>query len=204
MKKENIQKYAAKIKLRNKLEMLRNTLKPEIISKYSANIMKKLFSLPEVKRAKNIMFYISFNNEVVTHNMIAKALRQKKEVLVPITDIKTKCITLSRISEFPGRLKKTKFGVLEPERKSCNIFRERKIDVIVVPGLGFDQNCNRIGYGGGFYDKLLGEKVKAFNIGIAFNIQLIKNLPIEKHDISLDLVITEKRIIRPATIRKEQ
>ena len=86
---------------------------------------------------------------------------------------------------------------MEPIPSKCTIASYKNIDIILVPGVGFDRNFNRLGYGGGFYDKLLeGLPVKTPRIALAFNIQLIENIPVMAHDLKMDIIITEKEILR--------
>jgi 5-formyltetrahydrofolate cyclo-ligase len=80
--------------------------------------------------------------------------------------------------------------IMEP-RKSIKAVAEDSFDLILVPGLAFSESCQRIGYGKGFYDKLLA-KLKGLKVGIAFDFQIYKQLPTEKHDVNLDIVLTEK------------
>ena len=145
-------------------------------------------------KAKKVMFYVSFNNEVVTHTMIKKALKMKKEIYVPITNFKRKHLSINRIRVFPGSLERSKFGMLEPRKEHRELYNG-KLDIIVVPGVGFDRAGNRIGYGGGFYDRLL-KRMKAIKIGLAFDFQVFDRLPIEKNDEKLDMVITDKRAFK--------
>jgi 5-formyltetrahydrofolate cyclo-ligase len=88
------------------------------------------------------------------------------------------------------------FGILEPRKESARIFNPEEIDLVIVPGVAFDEHRNRIGFGAGFYDRFL-ESVRpsCAKIGIAFEFQIYDEVPVEEHDIPLDLVITEKRTI---------
>ena len=92
---------------------------------------------------------------------------------------------------------KSRFGVQEPFDETENIIFPEKIDLVIVPGLCFDKSKNRLGYGGGFYDRFL-IKTKAVKIAICFDEQIIENgsLPVNKYDIKTDVIITDKRIFR--------
>ncbi|MFH1073973.1 MAG: 5-formyltetrahydrofolate cyclo-ligase [Candidatus Firestonebacteria bacterium] len=185
-------KPTIKKKIRYELKKIRTLMNPLVLRYKSRVIMKKLFSLPEFKKAKKVMFYVSFNNEVDTHKMISKALKIKKKIYVPVADFKNMRLSINRIREFPGNLKRSKYGILEPGKEYKDIFKGNKIDIIVVPGIGFDCDGNRIGYGGGFYDRLL-KRIKAVKIGLAFDFQMFKKIPTDENDQKLDMIITEKR-----------
>ncbi len=195
MKRSSLVRLKIKNSLRIKLKKKRLALKLLILKRKNRAITKKLFSLEEFQKAKSILFYVSFNNEVSTFKMIAKALRQKKLVYVPITDIKNKRLTISRIRVFPGNLARSSYGILEPKLKYRELFYGKKIDIIIVPGLGFDILGNRLGYGGGFYDRLL-KKMGGLKIGLAFDFQVLRCIPADNNDQKLDLIITDKRKIR--------
>jgi len=195
MRKISLGKSLIKKRLRQKLKKIRSLQKPSVINCKSKVIMKKLFSLPEFKKAKKVMFYVSFNNEVFTHRMISKALKIKKEIFVPLADIKNRRLSVVRIREFPDSLERSKYGILEPKKGCKGLFRGRNMDIIIVPVVGFDCDGNRLGYGGGFYDRFL-KKMKAIKVGLAFNFQLLKSIPNEKNDQRLDIIITEKRAFK--------
>jgi 5-formyltetrahydrofolate cyclo-ligase len=125
--------------------------------------------------------------------MIKDCLANKKNVIVPITDKKNKRLILSKLEKWDD-LSPGVYNILEPRKEKIKEASIDEIDLIIVPGVGFDEKGNRIGHGIGFYDKLLKDSKSKF-IGLAFEFQVIKNIPIEKHDIKMDKIVTEKRII---------
>ncbi len=180
-----------KQKLREIILEKRNSLTKEDILKKSNKIMEKLFSLPEFKKAKKIMFYVSKDNEVFTHNMI-KELINKKKILVPVTDYENKNLIISELKNFSD-LEPGYYGVLEPKKiKKVN---PKDIDIVIVPGVVFDKKGNRIGYGKGYYDIFL-KKTKAFKIGLAFDFQVVEEIKKEEFDVAIDIIVTEKEIIK--------
>ena len=87
-----------------------------------------------------------------------------------------------------------KYGIPEP---SSNILRYP--DIILVPLIAFDKNLNRVGYGGGFYDRYIQKikrKKKFILIGLAYSFQKVKKIPVNKHDVKLNLILTEKNIVK--------
>jgi len=161
----------------------------------SAVIGKKLKVLPEYLTSKNIMFYVSFSTEVNTHNMIKDCLNADKNVYVPVIDLKKKCVHVSILSDFDDLVEST-YGILEPRNDCRELISSKKIDMIIVPGLGFDPQGNRIGYGAGFYDTLLNKNKDPFKVALAFECQIKENVPTGQNDMKMNVIITEKNIYR--------
>ena len=183
MKKNEIRKI-----LKNKRL---NLSKNEILIK-SKQIKNRLFQMDEFKKAKNILFYVSYNGEVFTHEAIEEAL-SKKIVVVPISNKNDYSLIFSKLDSF-NDLEEGAYGILEPKKDLIKEISIDKIDLIIIPGIGFDLRGNRIGHGKGFYDRLL-KNTNALIIALAFDFQIIEKIPTENHDRSADIIITEKRII---------
>jgi len=178
--------------LRKEIKEKRRNISKEENRKKSKEIKEKLFNLREYKDARVVLFYISYNGEVFTHDMIKDALEDKK-VVVPISNKEDNTLSLSKLDSWDD-LELGSYGILEPRKICMQEVQIDNIDLIIVPGVGFDLNGNRMGHGKGYYDKLL-EKSKAIHIGLAFELQIIDKIPTEEHDISLNKIITESRVI---------
>lgn len=181
-----------KKKLKNEVILKREFLPKEELLRKSAEIKEKLFSLDEFKDSKTVMFYMSIKNEVYTHDMVKEALASKK-VAVPVVDNANGEIFPSEIKSF-SELSVGTLGILEPKMEFMRKLPPEEIDLIIVPGIAFDCRGHRIGYGKGCYDKLL-KKTKAIRVGLALELQIINEVPKEAHDVPMDKIITEKRII---------
>jgi 5-formyltetrahydrofolate cyclo-ligase len=181
-----------KEKLRKEIKEKRRKLSKEEQRKKSKLIKRELFSLKEYKNVKTVLFYVSYNSEVFTHDMIKDAL-EKKKVVVPISNVNNETLILS-ILESWSDLKPNSYGILEPKREYIKEISINDIELIIVPGVAFDKYGNRVGHGKGYYDKLL-EKAKAKSVGLCFEFQLSEKIPIKSYDIPVDMIITEKRII---------
>ncbi|MDD5045289.1 MAG: 5-formyltetrahydrofolate cyclo-ligase [Candidatus Omnitrophica bacterium] len=182
--------------LRKKKLAARKTLSSAEVRIKSNKIKKLLFKLPEFKKAKTVMFYVSFGKEAATHSMIKEALQQKKKVVVP--KIKSKrTLAVYEIDNFNEDLQRGNFGILEPAHSKRRNTPETEIDLVVVPGVCFDRKKGtRIGFGAGYYDRFLqGIKDTAVLIGIAFEQQLAKGVPCMVHDVNMHKIVTERRIL---------
>lgn len=175
------------------IEIRKNTPYSEIISK-SKLIEQILLKTTDFNKSKNILFYISYDNEVNTHNIIKKTIKSNKEVYVPISDVKNKNLIISKLEDWDD-LSAGAYNILEPKLNIQKNFSSDEIDLVIVPGVVFDINGNRVGHGMGYYDRLLHRLKKSTKIGLAFEFQIINRIDIQKHDIPVDKIITENRLI---------
>ena len=175
----------------------RKSLSKEEVKEKSEQIKKRLCSLDEFKKSKNILAYVSFNNEADTNLLIIELLKNKeKTVLVPFVEKGNPMLQISELKNIKDLEPKT-FGILEPKEDKIKKFDAKNVDLVLVPGIAFDKNGHRIGYGHGYYDRLLGKLgKKAAKIGLCYELQLIDKIPEEKHDVPMDIIVTEKRAIR--------
>ncbi|MDU7147618.1 MAG: 5-formyltetrahydrofolate cyclo-ligase [Clostridium sp.] len=181
--------------LRNKILEIRDSLNNNEKELMDNKIFNELINTDLYKRAINIFIYISFSNEINTRNIIEKAFEDKKNVFIPKVykdDKLMKAVKLNSIDE----LKKNSMGILEPIDDS-NYIEKENIDLIVVPGVVFDKECNRVGYGGGYYDRYLKDiKSKENKIALAYDLQIVDKIESEVHDIKVDYIITNTRALR--------
>lgn len=169
----------------------RQEIPPHIRGQKSLRIKENLFGLREFNDAKVVLFFASFRDEVETLEMIKEALDMGKRAYLP----KVEGDSLG-IYEIEGLsdLRVGYMGIPEPE---ADMNKKRDIDqadLIIVPGAAFDINGNRLGYGKGYYDRLLSRH-GAHLIALAFEEQVFERLPREPHDVRMDIVVTEKRVI---------
>lgn len=182
--------------LKSEIFEKRKALSKEEIKEKSNKIKEKLFSLPEFKDAKNILFYVSFNDEVDTQEIIKELLANKENnIIVPYVVENNPILQLSEIKNL-NELEPKTLGILEPKGNFIREFSPKKLDLVIVPGLVFDKNGHRIGYGYGYYDRFLKKLDKdVVKIGFGFEFQIVDKIPEEKHDVPVDIMVTEKRVI---------
>lgn len=181
--------------IRKNIQNIRDSMACQSRLSGSRSIAGKLMGLQCYKASKEILTYYPFRSEIDTTIIIRNALKQKKKVILP--KVNGKKLDLYYIKDLENDLGPGSFDIMEPIPSKCTIASYKNIDIALVPGVGFDRNFNRLGYGGGFYDKLLeGLPAETPRIALAFNIQLIEKIPIMAHDLKVDIIITEKEILR--------
>jgi len=169
--------------LRTEIKKRIAKLSPDEKKLLSESILLKIEQLPEFKTAKNILLFHSLPDEVVTHTFFKKWKNQKCLIL-PVVNGDELDLKYYKGNE---QLKTGSFGVQEPQGE---LFTEwGKIDLILIPGIAFDRNQNRLGRGKGYYDKLL-PKISGIKIGICFPCQLVDAVPCQEWDVKMDKIIT--------------
>ncbi len=186
--------FDKKKKLRSSIIRKRSDLSVSHAHRLSRLIEKKLFIFKPFIEAQSVLFYIQFNNEVSTEMMIKKSIDMGKRVSIPVTMWREKKLYLTEIKDLDKEIEISRFGIPEPHSSFFMPVDLDDIDMVIVPGVAFDEKANRLGYGGGFYDRLLQDK-RVRTIALAYDFQIVERLPSEDHDISMDFIISEKREI---------
>ena len=156
----------------------------------SLAIKHKLFRTEQFKKSIAVMFYVSKYYEVNTHDMIDEAILMGKRVMVPKTIKHKPMLTIYEISSreelLPGNM-----GILEPKEETLRVASHEAIDLVVVPGIAFDKRGNRIGHGKGYYDNFLKSlRDKTHIIGLAFDFQIVDEIPSHPHDFPVEKIIS--------------
>lgn len=179
--------------LRKIIQSRRDLIPPDIRNKKSKDAAKKFLASPHYITSKNIFIYFPFQSELDTLPIIKKAIEDGKKIILP--KVLGNKLNLYFVNDCAKQLEKGKYGIMEPVPSKCKPADISDIDLAVIPGVCFDHNFNRIGYGGGYYDKLLHllpAKIK--KIAICFELQVISKVPALDHDIKADEIITESNI----------
>jgi 5-formyltetrahydrofolate cyclo-ligase len=162
----------------------------------SAAIFQRLVHLPQYTQARCVLSYVSFRNEVSTHALIAQLWTDGKRVVVPYcAGQDLELFTIHGFDDLaPGTL-----GILEPKPELREQEQRRaavqELDLLVIPGLAFDRQGGRLGYGKGYFDRLLaGARPDALLAGVAFESQLVNVVPMLPYDVRLDVVVTESAV----------
>ncbi|WP_130805552.1 5-formyltetrahydrofolate cyclo-ligase [Senegalia massiliensis] len=173
----------------------RKKLNKDEVNSLSEKIISYLIKMKEFKQSETIMVYLSFKEEVDTFNLIYKMQELGKKVVITYTDKKENILIPCKLIDLEDSLEKNPFGYLEPKEESIEKVSPSEIDLIITPGLAFDKKGNRVGYGGGYYDKLLKSAPQATKVAVSYDFQIFSEVPNEKFDIPVDYIVTPTRII---------
>ncbi|RCX10520.1 5-formyltetrahydrofolate cyclo-ligase [Anaerobacterium chartisolvens] len=187
--KEHIRKTALK---------LRQSLTREQVSLKSEAILNRLAGLEEYKKSSLVMLYADFRNEVATGDMIRMCIEDGKRTILPYivrTDEGGRAMYASQIASLeelcPGA-----YGIYEPKESARIAVSPLSLDMVIVPGVAFDERRNRLGYGAGFYDCFLAQtRGGCCKAALAFEVQIFPSIPKGVHDVCMDMVVTEDRVI---------
>ncbi len=189
---------AAKLALRSRMLAGRRALTSKEVVGRSRRIQAHLRELPLYRAAGRVLFYLALAEEVQTGLLVREALRSGVTVLVPVTKWKEGKLLISRLEDLDRDVTAGRLGILEPKEDCVRPWPEGEVDLVVVPGVAFDRTGKRLGFGGGFYDKLLGSiPPGVLKVALAFGLQIVKDVPAGEHDVPVDLLVTEEGIIDP-------
>lgn len=185
-----------KKELRQKLLVRLLSLTKEELKRRSTNVEKILSGLPIYKQAKIIMAYYPLKGEVDILGMIRKAIGIKR-FCFPVVDLETKRLDTFEVNNLDRDFVKGPFGIMQPDFNKTRKVDAGEIDMVIVPGLAFDFQRNRLGRGGGFYDRFLKKiKPSAKKVGVAFEFQVLESLPVYLPlDEKVDIVVSEDFVI---------
>jgi len=173
-------------------DALSNLTKPSY-EDFSYKIANKLFKDEDWKQANTIGVTVSHFPEVDTYQIIRKAWENGKRVVVPKCYPKTKGLSFRSLTEF-SQLESVFYGLLEPIPERTIEVVPEEIDLLIVPGLAFTRAGNRIGFGGGYYDRFLAD-YHGKTIALAFKEQIISQFPVEVYDLPVAKIITPEEVI---------
>ena len=182
--------HEQKCQLRIELKQRRSEIDVTALAEMSQQIQHNLQKIDVFNQAKSIFCYISYQNEVDTHALIALFLQQNLSLAVPKIIGKEEMIAVQFMSW--DKLEPDNMGILTPDSNEVAL---GPFDIAITPGLGFTTNGGRLGYGRGYYDRWFANYEVKTKIGVAFEVQVVEELPLDKTDMPLDMLVTEARII---------
>jgi 5-formyltetrahydrofolate cyclo-ligase len=174
----------------------RRSLDPEELAAQSSLVAANLFTLKEYTGARLIASYCAKADEVQTKAIIEQALNDGKRVAVIVTDVPSKTLHFSEIESYDDLAPGT-FGILEPKQERVRPVSLAGADVVLVPLLAWDEKGQRLGYGAGYFDRALAGARRITKVGLGLESQRLPNIPTSRHDVPLDIVVTERRVVRP-------
>ena len=181
-----------KKQLRQQLLEKRRRLSAAQREQCSAQACRHLLACERVMEGEVIMAFYPFGDEVDILPFIEEALHRGKEIWLPRTIPDKRELVPYR---YTGKqmLKQGPYGIWEPDPEKAQTVDADRVDTILVPGVGFDRQGGRIGYGAGYYDRFLaGLGHRPYLLGVGFSVQVVERVPMEPHDMLLDAILTEE------------
>jgi 5-formyltetrahydrofolate cyclo-ligase len=188
-----------KSELRREYTHMREAMDQKEVDRLSEKIIDTILKLPVFKRAETVMVYLNFKNEVDSLKMIEESFKAGKKVLIPYCKKETMEIIPAELNDIEKEIVRGKNGYLQTRKECVKPVPVEDIDLVIVPGIAFDKRCYRLGFGAGYYDRFLRKlNFEKPTIGVCYDFQIIHSIPTEPHDVPLDFIITEERIlVRP-------
>ena len=187
--------HEAKLALRREVLARRDALPADVRAAASAAIAQRVAALPEFAAARTVLLTLAFRSEWSTRPLVDAALAAAKTVVVPRVDRQARMLDLHSIADLDRDVVPGHLDIPEPRPERPRVPREA-IEFVLVPGVAFDPDGRRLGYGGGYYDRLLPLLAPgAARVAGAFDIQLIERVPAAPHDARVDAIITESRFV---------
>jgi len=161
-------------------------------ARLSRTITARLLELPEFARASCVLAYLSFGTELDTREFVAALQGRGCALVLPRINLAERTLALYRVSDPEAQTVAGVWGIREPDPAQCALAEPRAIEAVLVPGVVFTPRCDRVGYGGGFYDALIRDWSQPPPlIAAAFDLQVAGDVPVGPGDYAVDSVITE-------------
>lgn len=183
-----------KTELRKRFSELRDGLDHDSRHHSNGIITEKIKLLEKFRSSNVVLAYMAFGSEFSTDGVVRQVLEDGKILVLPKINRQERKLDLYQVVSIQKDLKPGVWGIPEPDAGTCAPISMKQIDFVLVPGLGFDWARHRLGYGAGFYDRLLADSTHVFIAAAAYSIQVIESIPVEPHDIPVDIIVTENDI----------
>ncbi len=192
--KEEVDIKKMKSDLRNMILTDLEDISEDVRNFFSEELAKKLVKMEEITSKDNIMIFLSFKNEIVTDYIFDGLKKLGKNIYVPVTDFQNKRLRICKLENLDD-VEINSYSIREPKTK--NEVSPEILDLIIAPGVAFDPDLRRIGYGGGYYDKLFENiRPSTKKIAICFDEQIVNKVPTEEHDHRVDMIVTPTKTYR--------
>jgi len=182
--------------LRQQVKSLRQTISLEQKKLFAVKAAEQIFTLPVFQSAQHVACYLSTAQEISCEPIIQAVFQLQKKCYLPIVDDKQK--GQMQFIEFNQEtiLKPNRYQILQPVYNQQLIIPPEKLDLIIMPLVGFDRQGHRLGSGAGYYDRALANTIHPYRLGLAFSLQELPAIPVESWDINLHMIVTEKKVIQ--------
>jgi 5-formyltetrahydrofolate cyclo-ligase len=185
-----------KFALRQEMNRRRDAMSLDEVLNLSQLIEGRLFVCEEFLVCRDVMFYLSFGNEVRTDEMIARSLEDGKRVYAPRLIQKERRLEVCEIKDMNQEFELGAYGIREPSRRDSRVVSPSEIDAVIAPGLAFDFSGRRVGYGGGYFDWLLKQLPESsLRLAVAYNFQIMSLVPQDSWDEKVQKIFADNDTI---------
>ena len=183
--------------IRKQLLARREQLPVDVRAAHSAAITRRLLQLPEYRQAGTILGYMNFGAEFASELWIQQVLADGKKLALPRVNHHTSQLDLYRVEDMENQLEPGLWGIREPVVERCErLTTLNEVEFVLLPGVAFTRDGARLGYGRGFYDKLLARMtIQPALVAAAFELQIVEQIPQESTDVKVEWIITEQETI---------
>ena len=183
--------------MRERMLATRDAMSDADRASQSRAVTSRLAQLDALEQARTVAAYVSFRTELDTEQFLATVLHRSKRLLLPRIEPGKRLLRFYHVTRLEGSLLAGPWGIREPDPACCAQAEMREIDLMLVPGVAFTRECDRLGYGGGFYDTVIGAMRDGVpTVAAAFTGQIVDSLPLQAHDRRIDMVLTEDAVYR--------
>lgn len=187
----------AKRALRRQVLGRRDALDPGWRDWASRAIFTRVEALPAVQAARRVLGYHSFGSEPATEPFLRRVLAEGRRLVLPRIDRPARSLTLYEVVDLDADLVAGPWGIREPDPARARGVDPAEVDLVLVPGVAFDSQGGRLGYGAGYYDRLLGGCAPGTpRVAAAFEIQVVERVPAGPQDRPVDVIVTEAQVHR--------
>ena len=183
-----------KQELRSEFLRIRRAAAPAQREIWNRRIAELFAGWPIYQQCRSVMFYVATTDETATAGLIEDALHRGKQVYAPLLSAQYGEMSAAAIKR-PQDLVAGKYGLKMPAPDSATLAAGESIDLIVVPGVAFDRTGNRLGMGAGYYDRFFSRTLHAVRLGLAWECQVVAEVPCEPHDIRMHYLLTDAGLI---------
>ncbi len=182
--------------IRNDIAKAIQSIPAEGLQKKNAQLENRLFEFANFIEANISLLYMPHGNEVDTKHIIQRCFDYNKLIVLPAFNIAKFTMTLLKVDNLDDDLGLGPRGILEPDPNHCKVVPIDRIDIAILPGIALDEKGGRIGSGEGYYDRLVPRlPITTRKVALAYECQIVQQVPMESHDKHVDIIITEERII---------
>jgi len=186
-----------KSEIRKQVLARRDALSAAARKSCSSLITKRLLVLDAYRSANCVMAYATFGSEFETGDFIADLLAHGKKLVLPRVERGSRVLTLHEVQDPRLQLEAGVWGIPQPRANLCPVVPASQLEFVLVPGVAFTARCERLGYGGGFYDRFIGGLAsRPALIAAAYSVQVVPELPISESDQRVERVVTESAEFR--------